>query len=298
MKNFTKSKRTRQNPGIFSPHASIVRAAIILTGLGFAPNTHKEPTKSFSGGWRMRLALARALFCQPDLLLCDEPTNHLDMPAVVWLSDYLSSWRGTLLVVSHDREFLDNIATDILHMHNERIDHYRGNFSEFLRSRQERRTNQQKEFDAQMQYRNHLQAFIDRWRYNAKRAPQAQSKLKLLEKLPALNPVEEDGLEPSIHDLFRWPDPVEKLSPPILQGDDVSFCFDDPATPPNLCKIILDRVSFSISHDSRIAIVGANGSGKVLASFSFTLFPRQPFSSSLLENWCPASAVSSIDIRV
>lgn len=230
------------------------RAASILSGLGFSTEDQKSPTKNFSGGWRMRIALARALFCRPTVLLCDEPTNHLDMNAVVWLENYLLSWPSTLLVVSHDRDFLDVVATDIIHMHNETLDYYRGNFSDFLSTRLERRKNEQREYDAQLQYREHLQSFIDKWRYNAKRAAQAQSKIKILEKLPPLNPPVDDGVEDK-NLKFRWPDPDDKLSPPILMAQDVSFGYKSE-------RIILKGISFNIDLDSRVAIVGANGSGK------------------------------------
>ncbi|KAJ1934211.1 ATP-binding cassette, regulator of translational elongation, partial [Kickxella alabastrina] len=143
------------------------KAGEILSGLGFGAGDFQRPTKSFSGGWRMRLSLARALFCRPDLLLLDEPTNMLDIPAVVWLERYLKTWHGTLLVVSHDREFLDEVATDIVHQHSEQIDQYRGNFKSFWSTREERRKNQMREYETQMHYRAHLQEYIDRWRYNS-----------------------------------------------------------------------------------------------------------------------------------
>ncbi|RHZ54525.1 hypothetical protein Glove_426g70 [Diversispora epigaea] len=225
------------------------RAAAILSGLGFPSETQRNATKTFSGGWRMRLALARALFCRPDLLLLDEPTNMLDIPAVAWLEHYLKTWPSTLLVVSHDREFLDEVATDILHQHSERLDYYKGNFTQFYATKEERRKNLSREYESQMQYRKHLQDFIDRWRYNAKRAPQAQSKIKILEKLPVLEPPE---VENSV--TFKFPNP-DALSPPILQLSDVNFRYG------NGPKVLSD-VSLSVQLDSRIAVVGPNGSGK------------------------------------
>ncbi len=146
------------------------KAAAILNGLGFSPQQQQAATKTFSGGWRMRLALARALFCRPDLLLADEVTNYLDFPAVVWLENYFLNYKSTILVVSHDRSFLDTVATDILHLHHQKLDHYRGNFSAFLGTRQEKRKNEQREYESNLMARKHLQDFIDRWRYNAKRA--------------------------------------------------------------------------------------------------------------------------------
>ncbi|KIJ32071.1 hypothetical protein M422DRAFT_185112, partial [Sphaerobolus stellatus SS14] len=159
------------------------RAAALLAGLGFSEEDQQRPTKSFSGGWRMRLALARALFVKPHLLLLDEPSNHIDLNALAWLEDYLQTWAGTILVVSHDRAFLDAVATDIVHQHSGRLDYYKGNFSQFYATKSERERNLRKEYEAQVAYRQHLQAFIDRWRYNANRAAQAQMKIKILEKV-------------------------------------------------------------------------------------------------------------------
>ena len=159
------------------------RAATLLNGLGIVGADQRKPTKAFSGGWRMRLALARALFCKPDLLMLDEPSNMLDLNAIAWLEDYLvNEWEGTLFVVSHDRAFLNQVATDIVHMHSERLDYYKGNFDQFYETRDERRRNQLREYEANQQKRAHLQAFIDRWRYNAARAAQAQSRIKELER--------------------------------------------------------------------------------------------------------------------
>ncbi|KAL1921371.1 uncharacterized protein VTP21DRAFT_11087 [Calcarisporiella thermophila] len=225
------------------------RAASLLSGLGFSTEKQQWPTKNFSGGWRMRLALARALFCRPDLLLLDEPTNMLDIPAVVWLEKYLQTWPNTLLVVSHDREFLDEVATDILHQHSERLDYYKGNFTQFYTTKEERRKNQLREYENQMQYRQHLQAFIDRWRYNAARASQAQSKIKILEKLPILEKPEDENVV-----TFRFPDP-DQLNPPVLQMDEVVFGYTKDV-------IILRGVNFGMQLDSRIAVVGPNGAGK------------------------------------
>ncbi|KAF4623235.1 hypothetical protein D9613_002001 [Agrocybe pediades] len=225
------------------------RAASLLAGLGFDEADQQRPTKSFSGGWRMRLALARALFVKPALLLLDEPSNHIDLNALAWLEDYLQTWPGTLLVVSHDRAFLDAVATDIVHQHSGRLDYYKGNFTQFYSTKSERDKNLRKEYDTQMEYRKHLQAFIDRWRYNANRAAQAQMKIKILEKLPDLQPPEQEETEQ-----FKFPE-TEKISPPLLQMNEVTFGY----TPD---KIILKNVNFDVGLDSRIAMVGANGAGK------------------------------------
>ncbi|KAN0123254.1 ABC transporter [Russula decolorans] len=225
------------------------RAAALLAGLGFSEGDQGRPTRSFSGGWRMRLALARALFVKPALLLLDEPSNHIDLNALAWLEDYLQTWPGTLVVVSHDRAFLDAVATDIIHQHSGRLDYYKGNFTQFYSTKSERERNLRREYDAQLEYRKHLQAFIDRWRYNANRAAQAQSKIKILEKLPEITPPVAEETEK-----FRFPE-TEKLSPPLLQLSEVTFGYDN-------SKIILNRVNFDVGLDTRIAIVGANGAGK------------------------------------
>ena len=140
------------------------RAAVILAGLGFPAEAQSRPTRTFSGGWRMRLALARALFSKPDLLLLDEPTNMLDMQAVIWLERYLQTWPGTIVVVSHDRMFLDEVATDMLHLHSRRIDNYKGNYTEFFTTMTEKLKSQQREYESQQEYRKHVQEFIDKFR--------------------------------------------------------------------------------------------------------------------------------------
>lgn len=226
------------------------RAAAILFGLGFTKETQHQPTKSFSGGWRMRLSLARALFCKPDLLLLDEPSNMLDVPSITYLARYLQLYEATVLVVSHDRAFLNEVATDIIHQHSERLDYYRGsNFDLFYSTREERIKNQRREYENQMAYRAHLQLFIDKFRYNAAKSSEAQSRIKKLEKLPHIEPPEDDRVV-----TFKFPDP-DKLSPPILQMQNVSFGYD-PA------NILLKNVELDVQMDSRIAFVGGNGTGK------------------------------------
>uniref|UniRef100_A0A3B3Y7S8 ATP-binding cassette sub-family F member 3 n=1 Tax=Poecilia mexicana TaxID=48701 RepID=A0A3B3Y7S8_9TELE len=205
---------------------------------------------AFSGGWRMRLALARALFARPDLLLLDEPTNMLDIRAILWLENYLQTWQSTILVVSHDRNFLNAVATDIIHLHSQRLDTYRGDYENFLKTKEDRLKNQQREYEAQLQYRQHIQVFIDRFRYNANRAAQVQSKIKLLEKLPELKPVQKET-----ETTLKFPDNFEKLSPPILQLDEVEFYY-------SRNQPLFSGLNLSADLESRICIVGENGAGK------------------------------------
>ena len=230
------------------------RAASILAGLGFSTERQQYPTKSFSGGWRMRLALARALFCEPDLLLLDEPSNMLDVPSITFLSNYLQGYPSTVLVVSHDRSFLDEVATDIMHQHSERLDYYKGaNFTSFYATKEERKKTAKREYENQMAQRAHLQAFIDKFRYNAAKSSEAQSRIKKLEKMPILEAPE---AEYSVH--FKFGD-VEKLSPPIIQMDGVTFTYD------NTKAAILNNFDLDVQLDSRIGIVGPNGAGKTTA---------------------------------
>ncbi|XP_063602737.1 ATP-binding cassette sub-family F member 3-like [Penaeus indicus] len=225
------------------------KASVILNGLGFNPEMQTRKTREFSGGWRMRIALARALFTQPDLLLLDEPTNMLDMKAIIWLENYLLTWPTTLLVVSHDRHFLDMVPTDVLHLHSQAIDSYKGNYENFSTTREERHKNMQREYEAQSQFRQHVQEFIDKFRYNAKRASLVQSKIKMLEKLPELKPVEKETIV-----TLRFPE-AEKLNSPILQLDEVEFSYKKDV-------VIFSKVNLSAAMDSRICIVGENGTGK------------------------------------
>ena len=198
----------------------------------------------------MRLALARALFTQPDLLLLDEPTNMLDIKAIIWLEQYLQNWPTTLLVISHDFTFLDAVANMIFHLHSQKIDTYKGDFQTFLKSKTEKLKAQQAEYEAQLAERAHIQAFIDRFRVNANRAALVQSKIKMLERMPKLRPVE---AEKDV--VFRFPEVDGALAPPILRLEEVTFHYEK-ALP------MFTKIDISADMDSRICLVGENGAGK------------------------------------
>ncbi|CAN6713288.1 hypothetical protein ACFX13_039155 [Malus domestica] len=226
------------------------RAASILAGLSFSPEMQRKPTKAFSGGWRMRIALARALFIEPDLLLLDEPTNHLDLHAVLWLEAYLVKWPKTCIVVSHAREFLNTVVTDILHLHGQKLTAYKGDYDTYERTRIELVKNQQKAFEANERSRAHMQTFIDKFRYNAKRAALVQSRIKALDRLGHVDEIVND---PDYK--FEFPTPDDRPGPPIISFSDASFGY--PGGP-----VLFRNLNFGIDLDSRIAMVGPNGIGK------------------------------------
>ena len=228
--------------------AAPARAATILAGLGFDAAAQARPVDSFSGGWRMRVALATALFSQPDLLLLDEPTNHLDLEATMWLETWLAKFPGSAIVVSHDRGLLDRCVDSIAHLDRGKITVTPGGYDEFIRLRAERAAQQAHLAVKIAEQRAHMQSFVDRFRYTASKARQAQSRLKAIEKLPPP--------EASLNDVvthFNFPEP-KQLAPPVLSLDDVSVGYGGPP--------ILSHLSLRIDMDDRIALLGANGNGK------------------------------------
>ncbi len=230
-------------------HAAPARAAAILSGLGFDAEAQQRSLSEFSGGWRMRVALAAVLFSAPDLLLLDEPTNYLDLEGTLWLVDYLQRYPGTILVISHDRDLLDAVADHILHLDQAKLTLWRGNYSSFEKQRREQQAIQVKLQKKQEDQRKHLQAFVDRFRAKATKAAQAQSRLKMLAKLQPIAAIVDGHVLP-----FDLPSPKKPLSPPIVQMENVTAGYD--ATP------VLQRLSLSISDDDRIGLLGANGNGK------------------------------------
>ncbi|RJT52793.1 ABC transporter ATP-binding protein [Rahnella variigena] len=224
------------------------RAASLLSGLGFTQNQLQQPVKSFSGGWRMRLNLAQALICRSDLLLLDEPTNHLDLDAVIWLEKWLKSYTGTLVLISHDRDFLDPIVDKILHIEQQSLNEYTGNYSSFERQRATKLSQQQALFESQQEKVAHLQSYIDRFRAQATKAKQAQSRIKMLERMELIAPAHVDN---PFHFSFRSP---ESLPDPLLRMEKVSAGYGD--------TTILESIKLNLVPGSRIGLLGRNGAGK------------------------------------
>ncbi len=232
--------------GAYSAEA---RAASILHGLGFDAAQQRRPCSSFSGGWRMRVALAAVLFTEPDLLLLDEPTNYLDLEGTLWLYDYLGRYPHTVLVISHDRELLDTCVDHILHLDQSKLTLYRGGYSSFDRQRTEKMVLLGKMKDKQEAERKHLQAFVDRFKAKASKAKQAQSRVKRLEKLAPISAIVDSQVLP-----FHFPEPQREMSPPLYTFDSASVGYGETA--------ILSRLNLSIQPDDRIALLGPNGNGK------------------------------------
>ncbi|QYK01949.1 ABC transporter ATP-binding protein [Shewanella psychrotolerans] len=224
------------------------RAASLLAGLGFSETEQKNPVKSFSGGWRMRLNLAQALLCRAELLLLDEPTNHLDLDTMYWLEGWIKSYQGTLILISHDRDFIDGIVDEIVHVEHQKLNYYKGNYSAFERIRAERMAQQQVAFDRQQKERSHMQSFVDRFRYKASKAKQAQSRLKALERMTELLPSKADS---PFYMEFR---PPEALPNPLVKMEQVSVGYGD--------KAILNHVHLNLVPGARIGLLGRNGAGK------------------------------------
>jgi ATP-binding cassette, subfamily F, member 3 len=235
-------------------HGAEGRAGKILHGLGFTSEMQKMTTKEFSGGWRMRLALARALFVEPELLLLDEPTNHLDLHAVLWLENYLMEYEKTILVVSHDRRFLNEVCTDIIHLDSQKLTNYKGDFDQFEETRMEKQKAQQSKFEAQQKQKEVSQKFIDRFKASS-RSAMVQSRMKMLEKTDFVDEVKEESVFS-----FEIDSPSEENSP-YIQAQDISFAYQ-PKDSDVISENIFSKMSFKLDAETRIALVGANGAGK------------------------------------
>ncbi len=231
-------------------HAAPARAAAILAGLGFSDEAMAGPCSALSGGWRMRVALAAALFGQPDVLLLDEPTNYLDLEGTIWLTTFLKSYPGTVLLISHDRDVLNQVITSIVHLDDLKLTLYQGDYDNFDRQRREKQALNQKHRKKQEAQRAHMQAYVDRFRYKASKARQAQSRLKALAKLEPITEIIDNRVAE-----FNFPNPERALAPPLVSMDKVSVGYEPG-------RNVLRNLTLRIDPDDRIALLGANGNGK------------------------------------
>lgn len=229
-------------------HSAPARAAKILIGLGFDEEAQQQPMDSFSGGWRMRVALAALLFSQPELLLLDEPSNHLDLEATLWLENFLTSYQATILVISHERDLLNNVVDHILHLQGGKTTLYPGGYDAFEKQRAERQAQMASSREKQLAQREKLQAYVDRWGAKAHSAKQAQSRVKALSRMEPIAAAIED---PSLS--FHFPSPAE-LKPPLITLDDAAVGYGD--------NIILSGLNLRLDPDDRTALLGRNGNGK------------------------------------
>ncbi|MGN6767239.1 MAG: ABC-F family ATP-binding cassette domain-containing protein [Rhizobiaceae bacterium] len=231
-------------------HSAEARAATILAGLGFDDAAQKRPASSFSGGWRMRVALASVLFAQPDLLLLDEPTNYLDLEGTLWLESYVSKYPHTVLLISHDRDLLNRAVNSIVHLEQKKLTFWRGGYDQFERQRAEKMAVLEKNRTKQEAARKHMEDFVARFRAKATKARQAQSRLKALERMKPIATIVDETVRP-----FSFPEPVKTVASPIIaiEGGTVGYA---PGRP------VLRHLSLRIDADDRIALLGANGNGK------------------------------------
>ena len=231
-------------------HSAEARAASILAGLGFDQAAQKRPASSFSGGWRMRVALAAVLFSRPDLLLLDEPTNYLDLEGTLWLEDYVRRYPHTVVIISHDRDLLNRAVNSIVHLEDRKLTFYRGPFDQFEKQRAEARELQMKMRTKMQARRAHMEAFVERFRYKASKARQAQSRLKAIERMGSIASVVDEHVQE-----FQFPKPEKDCASPIIaiEKGSVGYVADQP---------VLSRLNLRIDQDDRIALLGANGNGK------------------------------------
>jgi ATP-binding cassette, subfamily F, member 3 len=234
------------------------RAEQLLTGLGFSLDQMQQPVASFSGGWRMRLNLAQALMCPSDLLLLDEPTNHLDLDAIIWLEDWLKRYPGTLIIISHDRDFLDGVVNVIAHIDERKLKRYSGNYSAFERQRAAQLALTQAAIEKQTRQRAHLQSFIDRFKAKATKARQAQSRMKMLAKMEELAP-----LRAASEFSFEFREPLSAPNPLLVMEDvNAGYRIEQADTDLPVVKTIISGINFSLQTGQRIGLLGVNGAGK------------------------------------
>ncbi|RZI42281.1 ATP-binding cassette domain-containing protein [Herbaspirillum sp. HC18] len=234
------------------------RAEQLLTGLGFSLEQMQQPVASFSGGWRMRLNLAQALMCPSDLLLLDEPTNHLDLDAIIWLEDWLKRYEGTLIIISHDRDFLDGVVNVIVHIDDRKLKRYSGNYSAFEKQRAAQIALSQAAYEKQSRQRAHLQSFIDRFKAKATKARQAQSRMKMLAKMEELAP-----LRAAAEFSFEFRDPLSAPNPLLVMEDVVAgYRVVKQDAHDTIDKPIVSGINFSLQNGQRIGLLGVNGAGK------------------------------------
>ncbi|WP_038036546.1 ABC-F family ATP-binding cassette domain-containing protein [Thermopetrobacter sp. TC1] len=250
-------------------HAAPARAARILAGLGFSEEEMHRPCSSFSGGWRMRVALAAALFAAPDLLLLDEPTNYLDLEGVLWLKQFLRSYPHTFLLISHDRDLLTDSVNVIVHLTERRLDFYSGNFETFQKLRAARQAQMMKLRKKQEEKRRHMEAFIARFRAKASKARQAQSRLKALARMKEVELVVEERVPP-----FYFPSPTRRLNPPLIRLEEAAAGYDG--------RAVLRDLNLRIDPDDRIALLGLNGQGK--STLAKVLCGRLPLLSGVMRH--------------
>ena len=234
------------------------RGEQLLLGLGFTLEQMQQPVASFSGGWRMRLNLAQALMCQSDLLLLDEPTNHLDLDAIIWLEDWLKRYAGTLLIISHDRDFLDEVVNVIVHIDERKLKRYSGNYSGFERQRAAQMILAQGAMEKQNRQRAHLESFVNRFKAQASKARQAQSRMKALEKMAELAPI-----RAAAEFSFEFREPLNAPNPLLVMEDvDAGYRLKDEHGDQIGEKIIVNNINFSLQIGQRIGLLGVNGAGK------------------------------------
>jgi len=252
-----KTKRTKRmgdvavRLGDIDAEGAEAKAVQILTGIGFQHEDLHNASNKFSGGWRMRIAIAKVIFSEPEILMLDEPTNHLDINALIWLENYIVNLDCTIIIISHARDFLNATVHEIIHFQGQKLTYYKGNFDSFERIKLQKDTVATKARSGQLEKISHIQKFIDKFRFNAKRATLVQSRIKAINRIDVTSEVMQD---PSV--VFMFPNP-EKISPPLCRLDEAVIGY-----PNTNNKVILDKVNMNIDLETRIALIGPNGGGK------------------------------------